>query len=169
MVPDFPFLLVTEEGEVFSTKQGLPRKLQPKNNRGGYPVIFFKYAGISLARPVHRLVLETFVGPRPVGMVACHANGDKQDNRLSNLRWDTQQNNVADTLVHGTRNRGQRNGRSKLTLKQVLEIYQALARGETQVSLAQRFKVSRSAIGEIKARRNWKGDCGGLKPPCPKP
>ncbi len=52
---------------------------------------------------VHRLVLETFVGLCPDGMEACHRNGDPGDNKLSNLRWDTHENNMLDAVRHGTR------------------------------------------------------------------
>lgn len=58
---------------------------------------------------VHLLVLEAFVGPRPEGMQACHNNGNPEDNRLSNLRWDTPKANVADRLKHGTYQFGSRN------------------------------------------------------------
>jgi len=47
--------------------------------------------------PVHHLVLEVFVGPRPEGTVACHNNGDGYDNRVRNLRWDTRKANAAGT------------------------------------------------------------------------
>jgi hypothetical protein len=51
---------------------------------------------------VHRLVLETFVGPAPAEMVACHGNGNPADNRLSNLRWDSRSSNHLDSVSHGT-------------------------------------------------------------------
>lgn len=44
----------------------------------------------------HALVLTAFVGPRPAGMEACHANDVPDDNRLQNLRWDTPEANRAD-------------------------------------------------------------------------
>ena len=49
---------------------------------------------------VHRLVLETFVGPRPDGMEARHLNGDCQDNRVENLIWGTPLENGADKIRH---------------------------------------------------------------------
>lgn len=51
---------------------------------------------------VHHLVLEAFVGPRPDGYYGCHANGDKSDNSLPNLRWGTPSSNNMDQLRHGT-------------------------------------------------------------------
>lgn len=51
---------------------------------------------------VHRLVLEAFIGPAPVGHECCHYNGDPADNRLVNLRWDTSIANKGDMIRHGT-------------------------------------------------------------------
>lgn len=51
---------------------------------------------------VHVLVLEAFIGPRPLGMVACHNNGIAEDNRVDNLRWDTYSENNRDLVRHGT-------------------------------------------------------------------
>lgn len=51
---------------------------------------------------VHRLVLETFVGPSPDGTEACHWNDDPTDNRLENLRWDTRSANQFDSVRNGT-------------------------------------------------------------------
>ena len=53
-------------------------------------------------RYIHHLVLESFVGPCPLGMQACHNNGDKTDNRSANLRWDTPSSNNRDQVKHGT-------------------------------------------------------------------
>lgn len=51
---------------------------------------------------LHRVVLETFVGPPPPGSYGRHLNDDRSDNRLENLAWGTPQDNVNDML----RNRG---------------------------------------------------------------
>ena len=45
---------------------------------------------------IHALVLTAFVGPRPPGAHACHTDGDKHNNRLSNLRWDSPEANERD-------------------------------------------------------------------------
>ncbi|MBN7395680.1 HNH endonuclease [Mycobacteroides abscessus subsp. abscessus] len=70
------------------------------------------YLIVGLSRPgkrrattalVHRLVLEAFVGPCPDGMEACHFDGDKTNNRLPNLRWDTRRANQDDAIRIGKR------------------------------------------------------------------
>ena len=52
--------------------------------------------------PVHRLVLEAWVGPCPDGYECCHNDGDFRNNTVSNLRWDTRSNNGRDKREHGT-------------------------------------------------------------------
>ena len=49
---------------------------------------------------VHHLVAAAFIGPRPEGMVICHNNGNPLDNRVDNLRYDTQSSNVKDMHTH---------------------------------------------------------------------
>lgn len=53
-------------------------------------------------------MLEAFFGPPPEGTFGCHADGDPANNRLSNLRWDTQTNNLRDVVNHGRHNSANR-------------------------------------------------------------
>lgn len=62
--------------------------------------------GRSRRRRVHVLVAEAFLGPRPVGptgrlLDVCHKNGDNNDNRVINLRYDTRSSNMRDTVANG--------------------------------------------------------------------
>jgi hypothetical protein len=45
---------------------------------------------------VHRVVAETWLGPRPKGLVICHNNDNKLDARVVNLRYDTPEENAKD-------------------------------------------------------------------------
>lgn len=49
----------------------------------GYRTITYK----GTEYPVHRLVLETFVGPCPDGFECDHINRKRDDNYVENLRW----------------------------------------------------------------------------------
>src|SRR5688572_26642217 len=77
-----------------------PRLLRPFKNKLGYLAVTL--AG-GRKKSIHRLVLETFVGPCPDGMEARHVNDNNPaNNRLSNLCWGTRQENCDDKKRHGT-------------------------------------------------------------------
>ena len=78
------------------------RVLDPGTGDTGYVEVRLQIDGKSRLKRVHRLVLEAFDGPCPDGLEGCHNNGDRTDNRLSNLRWDSRANNLRDREKHGT-------------------------------------------------------------------
>lgn len=76
----------------------------------GYPEVSLRQVGGGrrLRVKVHHLVAAAFIGPRPPGAVVRHLNGDKEDNRLSNLTYGSQAENIADTVAHGRHYYGSR-------------------------------------------------------------
>lgn len=70
------------------------------------------------------------------------------------LSWKTPKDNTADKLIHGTHNRGERQGASKITEGQAREIL-ALKGVEPQTALAARYGISRSAVADIHVGKNW--------------
>jgi HNH endonuclease len=71
--------------------------------RGRYSKVNLSDGIRKVARYIHRLVLEAFVGPCPPGLICCHNDGEPANNRVENLRWDTYQANENDKFRHGTR------------------------------------------------------------------
>ncbi|MEA2707680.1 MAG: hypothetical protein QOF78_281 [Phycisphaerales bacterium] len=55
-----------------------------------------KVNGKTVRRRVHVVILITFRGPRPLGYEGCHGDGDKKNNALANLRWDSPEANRRD-------------------------------------------------------------------------
>jgi hypothetical protein len=142
----------------------LPRsRLKPKQlitqhttPKGYHRVSLSQETGRQAARTVHRLVLESFVGLRPPGMMCCHRDGDPHNNHHFNLRWGTQADNEADKVPLGRSNRGSRGGHAKLTEDNVHAIRRLLADGLYQRIIASIFRVSGPTIANIKAGRKWK-------------
>jgi hypothetical protein len=105
-----------------------------------------------------RYICELVNGPPPTpAHEAAHSCGKGHEACIApgHLEWKTHAENMADKMVHGTSNRGERNGQVKITEAQAREIL-ALKGKETQSKLAERFLVSRSLISRIHA-----GDCWG--------
>lgn len=104
---------------------------------------------------VHRVVCELVHGtppnPNDVTRHSC-GNGHLACCNPKHLSWGTAQANSDDCLSHGTRARGERQGSSKLTSEQVLEILSAKANAK---ALAKTYGVSRSQIDRIRTGRQW--------------
>lgn len=102
-IPGFPGYLVSDDGQVASTKRGSLRLLSQQELHAGHRQVWL-YAGAHHARTgiqVHRLVLLAFVGEAPTGHEACHRNDTPSDNRLANLYWGTRSDNMRDRLRNG--------------------------------------------------------------------
>lgn len=78
---------------------GVYMKGYPDSN--GRIQVTLRKNGKAYHRRVHILVLEAFVGPPPPGMVGCHWDDDRSNNRLPNLRWATRTDNNDDCVRNG--------------------------------------------------------------------
>lgn len=151
-IPAFPLYEVSSSGRVRRWVTGRQLTTYPTNF--GHLKVHCGRSGRD--KLVHRLVLEAFVGPCPDGMECRHLNGDPSDNRLDNLAWGSHEENMQDSVRHGTRARGRDNGNSKLTAEQVADIRRQYATGlVSQRSLAERFSVSQRTIWNIVNREQW--------------
>lgn len=164
-IAGFPGYEVSDEGRIRSTiwrgkgfgqlPNAEPKVLSPWFDGHGYRKVSLRRDGRTHAPKVCSLVLEAFVGPRPPRSDACHNDGDRSNDVLSNLRWDTRAANLADCVEHGTITRGARTGTAKLTEEQVLEIREACSRGESQSAIAERFGVNQTTVSKIHRRARW--------------
>lgn len=122
----------------------------------GYKVVALYTLGNKRVFLVHRLVLEAFVGPCPDGMEACHNDGDKLNNCLANLRWDTVKNNHHDKKIHGTHIFGERHSQAKLTYEIVDRMKKEYSVGGiTQKDLAVKYNISHSVVNRIINNKAW--------------
>lgn len=87
-------------GYVFSLKSGQRLATHP-NPPYGHLRISFWIDGRPVKRLLHNVILESFVGPRPPGMMGLHWDDDPTHNALSNLRWGTPTENNLDALRNG--------------------------------------------------------------------
>tara|TARA_R110000765_G_scaffold48048_1_gene98504 strand:- start:1104 stop:1514 length:411 start_codon:yes stop_codon:yes gene_type:complete len=124
----------------------------------GYPIVSFTGPGKKREyHNVHRLVLEAFVGPCPPTMECCHYDGNRTNNKLTNLRWDTRSNNALDANRHGTRNaaKGEDAHWAKLTEKNVKYI-RANVDKLGQREMGRMFGVTHGTIGLVLKGQTWK-------------
>lgn len=114
--------------------------------KSGHLSVVLEHHGIG--RPVHQLIMRTFVGEPPDGMEVLHINGNPKDNRLENLRYGTRTENILDVYYQGGRWR-------KLSIDDVQTIRFGLFCGISGMQLSQQFGVSPQVISKIRHGRSY--------------
>lgn len=139
------------------------KRLKPDaymSRRKGYE-IFMLYRGEPRSKENrkvggHVLVLTAFVGPPPQGHEACHRDGNPSNNHLSNLRWDSHVNNLADRKAHGTLYMGEESPSSKLHNQDVMEIRALASMNVRATTIAKVFEIPVSLVYQVISRKTWK-------------
>lgn len=145
-----------ENGEIRNTKTG--RILRTFKGKDGYYRVSLFVLGKSKTYMLHRLILSAFI-PNPDPSIYTeinHIDGNKDNNSLSNLEWCDRGYNQRHAYKNGLQpsKKGEKNGRSKLTEKDVSQIRQLL-NYFPQSTIAKMFGVSTSTISAIKMGVRW--------------
>lgn len=151
-IAGYPGYEVSSWGKVKGKRVGV---LQSVTSRG-YHFVTLSHEGVPKVARVARLVAETFLGPQPFeGAHAAHSDGNKDNNRVSNLRWATAHDNQADVTRHGNRTRGSMVFGARLQEDDIPKIRERISNGERYPIIAADYSVSTSTISLIKLRRIW--------------
>lgn len=147
---------VSDEGEVRSIYRGLNtgRVLKPSVRAYGRRYVALCKEGKVKNFSIARVVLAAFVGPAN-GRLALHNNDNPADDRLENLRYGTNQDNMTDKVLHGHSLKGHRHPKARLTEEEVRDVRKMLSCGLHPKDIAKQYGVSPETILGIKHRRNW--------------
>ena len=154
-----------EELDYEINEQGVVRRISSKRIKKS-----FKrkdgYIGIQLYKPkygvvnyqLHRLIAIAYIPNTLNKEYINHIDSNRENNSISNLEWVTSHENVIYGYAKGyASNKGSKNGFSKLTEEQVLEIRSKYTgkRGE-KVKLAKEYNVVVTTITNIINNKSWK-------------
>lgn len=173
-IPGFPDYAASSLGQI---KRILPdlrghritgKPLRQAITASGYAQVTLCVAARKVNQRVNRVVCAAFHGPAPSAEYhAAHNDGDRLNNRASNLRWVLGTENEADKRLHGTarigdrhwsksmperRAKGEGHGLSKLNAEAVRAIRTDQRK---QRDIAADFGVSQRAVWSIKKRITW--------------
>lgn len=153
------------------------KTLKPAKDARGYLRVAFSICGKLTTLKVHRLVAEAYI-PNPENKPQVnHKDGIKDNNNDWNLEWATQAENVDHAMknnlfvteaddahrlrsVNTITKKGELNGFSKLTEKEVLEIRDLFKKklcNKTQLGL--KYGVATTTIKDIVSFKSWKYLC----------
>jgi hypothetical protein len=118
------------------------------------------YASLAFATPrklryVHRMVLETFRPTERINVEVSHRDGNRLNNVLSNLEWETRLENNRRKVGHHTDNGGERNPMARLTLAKVNEIRAKDWSGVSYAKVAELYGVGRETVRKVIKREAW--------------
>lgn len=140
-----------EDGTIWNA---IGKQIKPGVQSRGYLTVSL-YDGSKPKKPksflVHRLIAEAFFGQSTLQIN--HKNGDKKDNRVENLEYCTAHENVRHAIeVLGRSPTGERNGKTKLTKEQVIEIRNSFG---SDASVGRNYGISASHVRDIRLGKYW--------------
>lgn len=138
---------VDRVGRMWSLRSG--RCLKPYIIGKGYLGFALRHDGETIRATIHAIVAEAFIGPRPDGCDVCHNGGDRTNNAVSNLRYDTRAGNLADREKHGTAQVGERNPAATLSDSDAADLRRLRADGLSLAVLGRKYHVATSTVSRI--------------------
>lgn len=133
--------------------------MKPIIDKDGYLILSLSKNGVKKRFSVHRAVALAFI-PNPNNYpLVLHDDDNPSNNHVDNLMWGTDQMN-SDLKVSKNRHKffcKEQNGNSKLKESQVYEIRNLYLTGNySYVELSKIYNISKSMIGYIINKNNWK-------------
>ena len=152
-LPDYPNYLFYSNGTILGNKRlKRPKNLKPWVDKYGYQRVHLTNKNGRKGFGVAALILSAFVSKPTKKHTVNHKNGIKTDNRLENLEWATQAEQIKHAFDTGLK-LGYEQG--KLKPADVRAIRLSLARGVTLNALGIKYGVHLTTIGKIKSGKNW--------------
>ena len=176
-IPSLPCHFVSEQGQVFrkdeyidgrsgkifQKRKGSWKKLHISihtNRKGKYqcPKVHVCVKGITRSLKVSRLVAEAYI-PNPLNKpCVCHKDNNPLNNHYKNLYWGTHQENMAQMIVDGRKQKGEECPR--WVNKEIPELFDYYCDGVSTMELAEMFNTNKSMINKIiryKFKELWQG------------
>ena len=148
---------VSNLGRVKSFLENKEKILRNRNDGIGYLRVALYKRGVRKDHKVHRLVLFSFKENPLNKPHVNHINSNRSDNRVENLEWCTQSENVKHAFRYGNLKplAGEKNNKAKLSNSEVLTI-RILYQTESSYSIAKKYDVYPTTIMDIIRGKTWK-------------
>lgn len=143
------------DGTIVGPKRG---KIKQRENADGYMEVTLgtmsnRHAGVR----VHRIVAEQFI-PNPLNLPEVnHKDYNRKNNHVENLEWISHINNVRHSVKvgHYDNQKGESNGRSRVTMEDVKNIRQQYNDGARVSDLAKKYEIGWSTVYNIVTYKTW--------------
>jgi hypothetical protein len=149
-IAEVPGYFISDQGRVKNRKDII---IKPYcTNSGYYGVRLYKNSSRQ-GFNIHKLVMNYFGTKQPPNTSVDHVNREKNDNRITNLRWATAKEQIANASINYAK--GSKSGNSKLTEENVLEILKMVKSKFLLKDIANKFNISIQTVSNIKLGKLW--------------
>ena len=149
---------ITMNGDVYSLNKGGFRRLKCITKNGGYKAINAVQLGVLRVFYVHRMIASAFV-PNPHKFPHVnHIDGNKSNNKSSNLEWVTPRRNSLHALRIGLLSRGIKC--SPEIARNIREMKIKTKKTDAEISAI--FGLCKSNVTKILSNKYWQTDDYGL-------
>jgi len=155
-IQDFPDYYIDNEQNIWSNKFNKWKKLKPILNNRGYLYVVLCLNGQRKLIRIHQIVAKIFISNPENYPLIRHLDDNKLNNKIENLAWGTDQDNVNDKIKNGNCLKGEKHNSSKLTEKQVIEIRKKYIPIKYSTrKLAKEYNVHQMTIQHIINNKTW--------------
>jgi hypothetical protein len=147
----------TDKGEVIIVQTG--KKMKPFLSGAGYQAVKLWDGKKTHHRYVHRLVAMQYCQGMLPSTEVNHIDGNKLNNRASNLEWVTKSANMKHAYAIGLNKPspqpGSKHGNSKLIEKDISDIRELHKGGLSLGKIAKQYPVTKATIWKICTGMSW--------------
>lgn len=133
-----------------------PRMLRLQTSKNGYIRVVVRVDGKHKLLLPHRAVAMAFCPGYDTRKQVNHIDGDKANNRYTNLVWCTPAENCSHAVAVLKQRIGDKNHNARLSEKDVKVIRKRVANGEHQSVVANDFSITTSHANRIWLRKSWR-------------
>lgn len=138
--------LVNKNGEVFGIRNGKEYKKKGSLHSRGYVYIRTTNGNYQL----HRLVASAFLPNTNNKSCINHKDGDKTNNKLSNLEWVTHKENYEHSIKNKLFKQPEKNsGKLKYTNKQCKKVLEMIEKGITYKKAGEKYNMPYSTVAHL--------------------
>jgi len=143
---------VSSIGRVKSLHKNKEIILKGGMSTSGYPFFSLSKNGDIKYNSTHRFIAIAFLDKKDEHNYVNHKNGIKVDNRVENLEWCTQSEN----LLHSYATLNRKGAQRKLTDDDVREIRRLFTNGESSSDILKIFPIKKRSLNSVKNYKTYK-------------
>lgn len=147
-------VITYKDGRVCNFKEKI---IKPCLDKKGYEVVYLSMNCKKYTRKVHRLIATSFLENKEGKPQVNHIDGNKQNNRMDNLEWCTNSENIKHAFSIGLNRarRGSEQG-SAIINESIAKKVKSLLKTKTVKEISETLNISKHIVGDIKRNKTWR-------------